>query len=206
MRRRLLIAGAAAAFAAAALSLGSAFRGESVQAAAPAAPTRIADGVGLVGSGAEAGAAATTVDELQAKLRANPDDARSYALLGLAYEQRARGTGDPTCYTKADGVLHRALALEPNDLIATGGLGSLALSRHRFRDALAIGRRALRISPTTALTYGIVGDALVELGRYHVAFAAFDRMATMKPGLPAYARVAHARELLGDVRGARRAM
>src|SRR5204863_397660 len=84
------------------------------------------------------------------KLRANPDDARSYALLGLAYEQRARETGDPTYYTKADGVLHRALALEPNDLIATGGLGSLALSRHRFREALALGREAPRIFPNTA--------------------------------------------------------
>src|ERR1043166_7819309 len=122
MRRRLLIAGAAAAIAAAALSLGSAFQGGSVQAAAPAAPTRIADGGGLVGSGAGAGSAATTFKALQSRLRANPSDARSYALLGLAYEQRARETGDPDYYTKADGVLHRALALRANALLATRGL------------------------------------------------------------------------------------
>jgi tetratricopeptide (TPR) repeat protein len=206
MRRRLLIAGAAAAIAAAALSLGNAFQGGSVQAAAPAAPTRIADGVGLVGSGAGAGSAATTVKDLQARLRANPSDARSYALLGLAYEQRARETGDPTYYTKADGVLHRALALEPNELIATGGLGSLALSRHRFREALELGRKALRISPSTAVTYGIVGDALVELGRYNTAFQAFDTMARLKPGLASYSRVSYGRELLGQTAGAVEAM
>jgi tetratricopeptide (TPR) repeat protein len=206
MRRRLLIAGAAAAIAAAALSLGSAFRGGSVQAAAPAAPTRIGDGVGLAGAGAGAGSAATTVRDLQARLRANAGDARSYALLGLAYEQRARETGDPTFYTKADGVLHRALALDPNDLIATGGLGSLSLSRHRFLEALALGRKALRISPTTAVTYGIVGDALVELGRYNAGFRAFDTMARIKPGLASYSRVSYGRELLGQTAGAIEAM
>jgi tetratricopeptide (TPR) repeat protein len=206
MRRRLLIAGAAAAIAAAALSLGGAFRGGSVQAAAPVAPTRIADGVGLAGSGPGTDAAARTIKELQAQLRANPDDVRSYALLGLAYEQRARETGDPTYYTKADGVLHRALALEPRNLLATTGLASLALSRHRFREALSLGRKALRLSPTTALTYGIVGDSLVELGRYRAAFRAFDRMAALKPGLASYSRIAYGRELLGQISGAVQAM
>jgi tetratricopeptide (TPR) repeat protein len=164
------------------------------------------DGVGLAGSGSGTSSAATTVKDLQAQLRANPGDGRSYALLGLAYEQRARETGDPTYYTKADGVLHRALALEPNDLIATSGLGSLALSRHRFREALALGRKALRISPTTAVTYGIVGDALVELGRYKAAFAAFDTMARLKPGLASYSRISYGRELLGRTAGAIEAM
>src|SRR5207247_1565073 len=204
--RRLLIAGAAAAIAAAALSLGGAFRGGSVQAAAPVAPTRIADGVGLAGSGPGTDAAARTIKELQAQLRANPDDARSYALLGLAYEQRARETGDPTYYTKADGVLHRALALEPHNLLATTGLASLALSRHRFREALSLGRKALRLSPPPALTYGIVGDSLVELGRYRAAFRTFDRMAALKPGLASYSRIAYGRELLGQTSGAVQAM
>jgi tetratricopeptide (TPR) repeat protein len=206
MPRRVSLGGAPAAIAVAALSLGDAFRGRSVQAAAPAAPTRIVDGVGLVGSGSGAGSAATTVKDLQVRLRANPGDARSYGLLGLAYEQRARETGDPTYYTKADGVLQRALALKPNDLVATGGLGSLALSRHRFREALALGQKALRISPTTAVTYGIVGDALVELGRYDAAFHAFDTMARLKPGLASYARISYGRELLGQTAGAIEAM
>ena len=205
MRRRLLIAGAAAALVAAALSLGGAFKGGSVHAAAPPQPRTISDG-GIPGAGTGAGSAAVTVSQLQERLRANPGDARSYALLGLAYEQRARETGDPTYYPKADGVLRRALRLAPNDLVATGGLGSLALSRHRFREALSLGRKALRISPTTALTYGIVGDALVELGRYNAAFRAFDTMARLKPGLASYSRVAYGRELLGRTAGAIQAM
>src|SRR5919204_6707780 len=80
---------------------------------------------------------ASLVLGLQTTLQANPTDEHSWVLLGLAYEQRSRETGDPTYYAKADGALHRALQLDSNDALAYSGLGSLALSRHRFRDALA---------------------------------------------------------------------
>src|SRR5581483_82166 len=143
---------------------------------------------------------------LQAELRANRGDVKALETLGLAYLQRVRETGDASYYPKADGVLHAALRLEPRDLLATAGLGQLALARHQFRRALALGLRARAISPTTAGVYGVIGDADVELGRYRQAFAAFDRMAALKPSVASYARVSYARELLGHVRGARRAM
>ena len=139
---------------------------------------------------------------LQATLRSDPYDVRSLDRLGLAYQQRARETGDPTYYTKSGEALHRALGVTPRDLVATSGLGSLALSRHRFAEALALGRRAHAISPTTARNYGVIGDALVELGRYRAAFRAFDTMASIQPGLSSYARIAHARYLVGDLSGA----
>src|SRR5205823_12224947 len=149
---------------------------------------------------------AQLVERLQASVRAAPQDVQALDLLGLVYQQRARETGDPAYYTKSDGVLRRALALQPKDLLATSGLGSLALSRHRFRKALVLGRKARAISPSTARSYGVIGDALVELGRYRQAFAAFDTMARLRPGLAAYARVSYARELRGNFRGAVSAM
>jgi tetratricopeptide (TPR) repeat protein len=127
-------------------------------------------------------------------------------LLGLGYQQAARESGDPSYYPKSEGVLKRALRLGQDDLLATSGLGALALSRHQFRDALALGRRAVALSPTTARGYGVVGDALVELGRYEEAFATFDHMVSLKPSLASYARVSYARELLGDIGGAAQAM
>jgi len=199
MRRRLLIAGAAAVIAAAALSLGNVLR-EGHGAGATPAPAAVEPAAAGTSSAQE------TVERVQAGLRANPHDGHAYALLGVAYEQRARETGDPTYYTKAGGALHRALSLAPTDLVATNGLGSLALSRHRFREALTLGRKAHRLSPTTALTYGIVGDALVELGRYPAAFRAYDTMATLKPGLASYSRISYGRELLGQTAGAIQAM
>ena len=202
MRRQRLIFGATAAgLTAVALTLGGVLHDSS--SANPAAVAQAATSAGVQTRPGETNAA---VARLQAALRGNPNDVTSLDSLGLAYQQRARETGDPTYYTKSGEALHRALALAPRDLVATSGLGSLALSRHRFRAALVLGRRARAISPTTARNYGVIGDALVEVGRYPAAFKTFDTMASMQPGLSSYARISHARQLLGDLPGAIRAM
>jgi tetratricopeptide (TPR) repeat protein len=146
------------------------------------------------------------VRSLQTKLRAAPRDARSYTLLGLAYQQRARETGNPVFYSRSGEALQRSLRLRPSDSDTLSALGSLALARHDFRGALALGRRAQREAPFTARHYGVLGDALLELGRYEQAFRAFDRMAALKPSLAAYARISYARELLGRTRGAEQTM
>src|SRR5439155_3076087 len=152
-------------------------------------------------AGFAAGDTVSLVAALQDGLRSRPGDVHGLDLLGLAYQQRARETGDPSYYAKSRGVLRRALQLAPRDLDATSGLASLALSRHRFGLALELGRHALALSPSTARNHGVVGDALVELGRYREAFRAFDTIARLKPGISSYARVAYARELLGNTAG-----
>jgi tetratricopeptide (TPR) repeat protein len=202
-RQRLIIGAAAAVLVAVALTLGGALRDSSTSraTAAPAPPANSSASADF-----SSGDTSSLVARLQAALRGNPNEVRSLDSLGLAYQQRARETGDPTYYTKSGEALRRALALAPRDLLATSGLGSLALSRHRFREALVLGRRAHAISPTTARNYGVIGDALVELGRYPAAFKAFDTMASIQPGLSSYARISHARQLLGDIPGAISAM
>jgi len=88
---------------------------------------------------APAGGTAAQIARLQTTLAADRNDVSALDQLALAYQQRARETGDPAYYTKSGEALHRALKLAPNDLLATSGLGSLALSRHRFREALDLG-------------------------------------------------------------------
>jgi tetratricopeptide (TPR) repeat protein len=181
------------------LLLGGVFRDSSSATTSPTVEPAAATEQYQAGFSAGGSGTAAAVSKLEAKLRLNRNDVESLDALGLAYQQRARETGDPTYYTKSQEALDRALRLAPRDLTATSGLGSLALSRHRFIEALVLGRRAHALSPTTALTYGITGDALVELGRYPAAFEAFDTMATLKPSLSSYARVSHGLELLGRV-------
>jgi tetratricopeptide (TPR) repeat protein len=144
--------------------------------------------------------------QLQSQLKANPADEHSWVLLGLAYQQRARETGDPSYYTRSDGALHRARALDAKDELVYSGLGSLALSRHRFRDALALGRHAHALNRYDARNFGVIGDALVELGRYREAFRAFDTMNKLRPSLSSYARVSYGRELIGHTGPAVKAM
>ncbi|HZR93945.1 MAG TPA: tetratricopeptide repeat protein [Gaiellaceae bacterium] len=149
---------------------------------------------------------AELVQALQAKLGVDQKDERAWLLLGLAYQQRARETGDPTYYSKSEGSLRRALALDPKDSFVYSGLGSLALSRHRFEDALRLGEEAHRLAPTIARHYGVTGDALIELGRYPQAFHEFDVMNRLLPDLSSYARVSYGRELRGDTAGAIKSM
>ena len=203
MRLRLLVGAAAVCAAALAFLFGGVLRRDAPAAVTDALPTTV---VAELQKGFAAGDTRAEIAGLQAELRLSPHNVKALDTLGLAYQQRVRETGDPAYYGKADGILHEALGLAPRDLIATAGLGQLALSRHRFREALALGERARLISPTTAGVYGVIGDAKLELGRYGQAFAAFDRMASLKPSVASYARVSYARELLGRVSLAERAM
>jgi tetratricopeptide (TPR) repeat protein len=198
-----LIAGTAAVLTAAVLAFGGVFSSGG----AAAAPDRLPSGVAeQLQRGFAAGDTEAEIAGLQGELSLRPRDVKALSTLGLAYLQRVRETGDASYYPKADGILHEALAVQPRDLIATAGLGQLALARHQFRRALTLGRRARAISPTTAGVYGVIGDADIELGRYPQAFAAFDRMTALKPSVASYARISYARELLGDTAGAVRAM
>jgi tetratricopeptide (TPR) repeat protein len=167
----------------------------------------------------EAGAAAAIVDparsaesteagiaELEAKVASRPADATALTSLGLAYEQRARETGDPSFYASASAAYGRAFRLEPRSSEAATGLASVAASRHRFSEARRLARRAVELERSNADAYGILGDALVELGRYGAGFAAYNRMAALEPNLASFTRIAHARELLGKPGGAAAAL
>jgi tetratricopeptide (TPR) repeat protein len=160
----------------------------------------------LGGFSAGADGTAAEVTRLESAVQAHPRDVKSLALLGLAYGQRWRETGDATFVSLEARSLHEASALSPRDPLTVQGLGSLALTQHQFHRALDIGRLAERLAPYTANTYGIVGDAQIELGRYAQAFGSFQHMVDLKPSLSSYARVSYARELSGDLRGATSAM
>jgi tetratricopeptide (TPR) repeat protein len=203
MQKRFLIGSGAAVATALTLLLGGVFAtGPAAKPPARSVPAVLAE---RAFAGFSSGNTEAEILRLRGEASAT-DGAQAYALLGLAYQQRARETADTRDYARSERALRAALERDRANVYALGGLGSLALARHRFREALAFGRRAQRLSPATARTYGVIGDALVELGRYGEAFRAYDRMVALKPGLSAYARVSHARELRGDWAGAVRAM
>ncbi len=203
MKRRHVFGAAAAGAAAVALLGGilvtSPSAGPAPQASPAVAAARLLDGFA-------AGDTAASIDGLERRVRANPDDAEGLALLGLAYQQRVRETGDPSLYPRSEEALRRSLALGAGNDLALTGLAALAASRHRFADAAGLARRALRVNPYSTQALGILGDAHAERGDYKAAFRAFDRMAALKPTAAAYARVAYARELLGRTGSAITAM
>jgi tetratricopeptide (TPR) repeat protein len=143
---------------------------------------------------------------MQARVRKDPSDYLAFTRLGIAYLQKARETNDPSFYGLAEDALHKALALSPNYYDALAAFGSLELSRHEFAKALEWGRKAQQAMPEKAYAYGVIGDALIELGRYGEAVDALQRMVDLRPDLSSYSRISYARELHGDIQGAIEAM
>jgi tetratricopeptide (TPR) repeat protein len=162
-----------------------------------AGPGRAEAALSLGRPGSVPAATPVAIARLEARVATQPKDAAALASLGLAYEQRARETADPALYIQAEAAFGRALDVDPRSYPAATGLASVAASRHQFSRALRLARRAVTLRPKSAAAYGILGDALVELGRYREGFAAFDRMAALEPNLSSYTRIAYGRELVG---------
>jgi len=144
--------------------------------------------------------------DYQQRVRQSPDDVQSYAVLGAAYMQKVRDTGDPSFYAKAQSVLNEALKRDPQNVEALIGAGTLANARHQFREALTLGEQAKAINPTVPRIYGVIADAQTELGLYDAAVQTLQTMIDMRPDLSSYSRVSYARELHGDMEGAIEAM
>ncbi|HEX2234051.1 MAG TPA: tetratricopeptide repeat protein [Thermoleophilaceae bacterium] len=161
---------------------------------------------GSPGSAVAGRSSAERIQALEAEVRRRPERTAAYNLLGEAYLQRSRETGDSGFQDRAEQVFELALARDPRDAAALTGMGAVAASRHDFRTALDFGRRARRAAPQAVRPYGVVVDSLIELGRYEAAGRALQQMVDMKPNLASYARVSYYRELHGDLSGAVEAM
>jgi tetratricopeptide (TPR) repeat protein len=149
---------------------------------------------------------ARRIVELRAAAVRRPDDVGAAVMLADALVRQTRVTGNSGLAIEAEAALRRALTNDPSNYDANRQLGSLLLSQHRFREAVAAGKKNRDARPYDPINYGIIGDGLLELGEYDQAFEAFDRMMTLRPSAASYARVAYARELQGNLNGAIEAM
>jgi tetratricopeptide (TPR) repeat protein len=168
---------------------------------------KMAPGVGMPGGPpTSADGLRKRIAEMEGRLQAEPNDLAAAVLLSDALLREARATSDGRPANRAGAVLMAVLKQNPGQYDALRLLGAIQLSQHHFREALEVGQRARDERPDDWWNYGVIGDAWIELGEYDKAFAAFDRMMSMRPSAAAYARVAYARELRGDLEGAFAAM
>jgi tetratricopeptide (TPR) repeat protein len=147
------------------------------------------------------------IERARQRLRLVPGDYPTWAALGMAYLERARTSGDPTFYDRAEGALRRSLDERPDDNpAALTGLGALANARHDFAEARELAGQALRLNAYDADAYGVLADAETQLGNAGAATEAVQRMLDLRPGLPALARAAYDLEQHGRVAEARSMM
>ncbi|MEU4161562.1 tetratricopeptide repeat protein [Actinoplanes sp. NPDC026670] len=189
MRRNLIRFGLAGV-------LGVGLLGAAAVVARPDAPTPVAQ----TATQQPVDVLAQRIARAQQQLRAVPGDWPGWAALGAAYLEQARITADPGLYPKAEEAALRSLRLRPDgnsDGLVV--LGALANARHDFAAARDRAREALAANDHDAGAYGVLADALTQLGDAPGATAAVQRMLDLRPGLAAYARASYDLELRGQV-------
>ena len=179
----------------------------SLRRQSPFPPISIEPAIGMPGAPpTTASGLAERISAEECRLHERPDDIGAAVLLADALLRQARATTDGRPVNRAREVLRAVLHDNPGQYDAMRMLGAIHLSQHQFRDALTVARQARNLRPEDAWNYGVIGDALLELGEYDQAFETLDRMMALRPGAAAYARVVYARELRGNLDGALEAM
>jgi tetratricopeptide (TPR) repeat protein len=130
------------------------------------------------------------------------EDPHYEVLLAGAYVQKTRETTDYSYLDGAASVLDTVLSRDGADYEAQRLLTEIQLERHLFAQAAASSRRLIQINPADPWNWGTLGDALLEIGEYDEAAAAYQKMVGLRPDLASYNRAAHYRFLFGDVNGA----
>ena len=138
----------------------------------------------------------------QQLLRRNPGNAKALYGLGDTLIRRARETGDPAYFDRAEDALKRSLEIAPKNAGAMRHLAYVFYSRHEFEPAAIHARKAVEMDATDAGAYGILGDALLEVGAYDRAEAVYKKMMELEKSLYSYSRLAGFKSIGGDSAGA----
>lgn len=99
------------------------------------------------------------------KVSKHPRLHQAYALLAVAYLDKARETLDPAFLAEARSALERSIAIQPN-FLAFKTIAALSNFTHRFDDALRWGKRAADAYPNDTAVTALLVEAYMGLGRY----------------------------------------
>jgi tetratricopeptide (TPR) repeat protein len=135
-----------------------------------------------------------------------PNSSDGYNQLASAYMQKAREASAFALNANADEAINRSLSVEADNYDALKLRAKLQLTYHRFSEALDTAHRAQRVRTDDNDVWGMITDALVELGDYPGAINAAQKMVNLRPDSSSYARVSYLRSLHGDTIGAIQAM
>jgi tetratricopeptide (TPR) repeat protein len=138
----------------------------------------------------------------QQLLRRHLRNAKLYFGFGDALIRKARETGDPSYFNRAEEALKRTLQLAPQNAGALRHLAYVYYSRHEFASAAVYARKAIEMDSEDSDAYGVLGDALLEVGQYAEAQAAYAYMMELDQSLYSYSRLAGLKSLRGDHAGA----
>ena len=134
----------------------------------------------------------------QDRLKQNPQDGVTYALLANQYVRQARETGDVSGYQRAEEALQESLRLIPKYSSARTSLAAVYYSQHEFTKALALAQKEYDGNPKNIQALGIVADTQLSLGNYQEAESIYLQLSDIGATPPVLARMAALEELKGN--------
>ena len=143
------------------------------------------------------------IEQAQASIIKQPKKAELHSALALAYTQRARETADPAYYDKALAAVDSAFKLDATQIEAHRVQVWALLGKHEFAQALTKAQALNQKMPDDLMTYAMLADAQIELGKYKDAEQSTQWLLDIRPGtVVGLTRAAYLRELFGDWEGA----
>ncbi len=141
------------------------------------------------------------------RIRHDPEDFLAQNMLASSMLQKVRETGNADYLERALTAARASLASVPEGR-NPGGLGALAraeMAEHNFVEAREHAARLTQVDPATLNSWGVLTDALLELGAYAKADAAIQQMRRLgNDTAETEIRVGRLLFLQGDTAGAER--
>ncbi|MGW2741960.1 tetratricopeptide repeat protein [Streptomyces sp. NPDC001450] len=126
---------------------------------------------------------AALIGQQESRVRAQPRDARAWAVLGSAYLEQGRHSADAASYPKAERALRTSMEVRgTGNTQALGGLAALANARRDFPAAKRYGEQALKLAPKRWTSYAPLIEAYTGLGDYKAARGALDKLMGLRTG------------------------
>ncbi|MER6329455.1 tetratricopeptide repeat protein [Streptomyces sp. NPDC001034] len=150
------------------------------------APARAAQALTAVTSGMPATLPALTalIGQQEQRVRAQPQDARAWAVLGTAYVERGRATAAAADFPRAERALETSLQVldEEKNLQALDGMTALSLARRDFTQAKRYAEQAQELAPQRWSSYARLIDADTGLGDHEAVDKSLEKLMALKPG------------------------
>ncbi|MEJ2720172.1 MAG: hypothetical protein P8181_03400 [bacterium] len=127
-----------------------------------------------------------------------PASLDAWLKLSEAYLTLAAVTGNPGRIASADSAVSIALALGPVDVEVLNQLSRVRSAQHRYEDILGIEHESIYYDVAKADSWGLAGDAYMDLGRYRSADSCYYKMYEMNPDSKSQMRLARRMFDLGD--------
>jgi tetratricopeptide (TPR) repeat protein len=121
------------------------------------------------------------IASLEKLIAQNPKSVAYRNQLAAAYMQKVRETVDFGYLDRAERILNAVLLSDDGNYEALRMREVVELERHRFQAAADLAEAIVGLHPGDPWSYGVLGDASMEMGHYDRAGAAYRQMLVLRP-------------------------